>query len=240
MQLARIACAIATAGLIASTATGEVADAGVAPARIIDRAAIRFTAPETGGVRAPRFIFARELAFEARLEALSDSEFTAGPNDAPYLERHLHAAAERHVAETLLAALRVDPAASEHQIEEQAAEARRILLDRIGGSDVLERAARAEAMNEGDVELVFRRRARAGIYLDRMVAPMLAPTTSELRQVYATDNHPYRQVSYEKAVPLLRRWVVGQRLREAFDVYYQNARQRLTIVTLEPLQSLRQ
>ncbi|HEY5961962.1 MAG TPA: hypothetical protein VIV60_35630, partial [Polyangiaceae bacterium] len=222
MRLERIALVVATASLaslpVTAQAAGEVGSppptsTGHALMRVIDRAAIRFTAPETGGVRAPRFIFARELAFEARLEALSDPEYNSA-SDAAYLDRHLHAAAERHIAETLLAALRVDPIATERQIEEQAEEARRILLDRIGGHEVLERAARSEAMNEGDVELVFRRRARAGIYLDRMVAPMLAPTTGELRQVYATDNHPYRQLAFEKALPLLRRWVVGQRLRE--------------------------
>ena len=200
----------------------------------VDRVLLRFAAPEIGGLRSPRFIFARELAFEARLEALSDVEFPT-ETEHPYLARHLHAASERHIAETLLAALRVEPVVTERELEEQADVARRILLDRIGGQEVLARAARAEGMSEGDVSTVFRRRARAGIYLDRMVAPMLAPTSLELRQVYATDNHPYRGLTYDKALPLLRRWVIGQRLREAFDQYYQNARQRLTIVPLPPI-----
>jgi hypothetical protein len=204
------------------------------PAVAVDRALVRFTAPEIGGSRSPRFIFSRELAFEARLAALADAESPSG-SERPYLARHLHAAAERHIAETLLAALRVEPAVTEREIEEQADIARRILLDRIGGREVLEQAARVEGMSEGDVSMVFRRRARAGIYLDRMVAPMLAPTSSELRQVHATENHPYRSLTFEKALPLLRRWVIGQRLREAFDQYYQNARQRLTIVVLPPI-----
>jgi hypothetical protein len=201
---------------------------------VVDRALVRFAAPEIGGGRSPRFIFARELAFEARLEALADAEFRP-ESERAYLARHLHAASERHIAETLLAALRVEPAVVERELEAQAEVARRILLDRIGGQEVLELAARSEGMSEGDVSTVFRRRARAGIYLDRMVAPMLAPTSSELRQVYSTENHPYRGVAYEQALPLLRRWVVGQRLRDAFDQYYQNARQRLTIVLLVPL-----
>lgn len=202
---------------------------------LIDRAVVRFAAPEIGGLKSPRFIFKRELAFEARLEALSDSEY---PVDAerPYAERHLHAATERHIAETLLAALRVDPPATERAIAEQSEVARRILLDRVGGQDVLARAARLEGMSEGEVSAVFRRRARAGLYLDRMVAPMLAPTTSELRQVHVAENHPYRALPYDRALPLLRRWVIGQRLREAFDAYYQNARQRLTVVSLTPFE----
>lgn len=203
-------------------------------AQLVDRAVVRFAAPEIGGVRSPRFIFKRELAFEARLESLADPEYRAGL-ERPYLERHLHAATERHIAETLLAALRVEPAPTEYAIAEQSENARRILLDRIGGADLLNRAARLEGLSEGDVLAVFRRRARAGIYLDRMVAPMLAPSSSEVRQVFASESHPYRQLSYDEALPLLRRWVIGHRLREAFDLYYQNARQRLTIVMLAPI-----
>jgi hypothetical protein len=204
------------------------------PAQMVDRAVVRFAAPEIGGVRSPRFIFKHELAFEARLEALADPEY---PNDSerPFLERHLHAATERHIAETLLAALRVEPAATERAIEEQSENARRILLDRIGGAERLERAARLEGLTDAAVSSVLRRRARAGIYLDRMVAPMLAPSSAELRQVFASESHPYRNLAYDKALPLLRRWVIGQRLRESFDLYYQNARQRLTIVMLAPI-----
>jgi hypothetical protein len=231
-------CLVATALLsivIARRAAfATPSDQSSAPAVAVDRALVRFTAPEIGGPRSPRFIFSRELAFEARLAALADSEFPTD-SERPYLARHLHAAAERHIAETLLAALGVDPVVTEREIEEQADVALRILLDRIGGREVLDRAARIEGMSEGDVSTVFRRRARAGIYLDRMVAPMLAPTSSELRQVHATENHPYRGLAYEKALPLLRRWVIGQRLQEAFDQYYQNARQRLTIVVLPPI-----
>jgi hypothetical protein len=197
----------------------------------VDKAVVRFSAPEIGGVRSPRFIFERELAFEARLEALADSEF-ANRSSLPYLERHIQAALERSIAETLLAALRVESTPTEAEIVKQAANAKRILLDRIGGEAVLKQAAHAEGMNDGDVLAIFRRRARAALYLDQMVAPMLSPTDSELRQIYTTEPHPYRSVSVEKAIPLLRRWVIGRRLREAFDQYYQNARQRLEVVIL--------
>ncbi|MGC4068946.1 MAG: hypothetical protein QM784_30735 [Polyangiaceae bacterium] len=224
--------------LVPTTARGETsapdaAGRGAEPAQrlVVDRAVVRFSAPEVGGIRAPRFIFERELAFEARLEALTDADF-ARHSERPYLERHVQAALERSIAETLLSSLRVEPAATEAEIEQQATLARRILLDRIGGAEVLEQAARAEGMNEGELLSLFRRRARAGLYLDRMVAPMLTPTSAELRQVYASEPHPYRSVSYDEALPLLTRWVIGRRLREAFEQYYQNARQRLEIVLL--------
>ena len=35
----------------------------------VDRAVVRFAAPETGGARHPRFVFEQELSFEARLES---------------------------------------------------------------------------------------------------------------------------------------------------------------------------
>jgi hypothetical protein len=229
-----LACfALASFPSAAHGETGETARSGSEsiPRLVVDRAVVRFSAPEVGGIRAPRFIFERELAFEARLEALTDADFSR-QSERPYLERHVQAALERSIAETLLSALRVEPAATEAEIEQQATLARRILLDRVGGAEILEQAARAEGMNEGDLLSLFRRRARAGIYLDRMVAPMLTPTPAELRQVYASEPHPYRSVSFDEALPLLTRWVIGRRLREAFEQYYQNARQRLEIVML--------
>jgi hypothetical protein len=217
--------------LILGFGANALADATPIERITVDKAVVRFAAPEIGGVRSPRFVFERELAFEARLEALSDSEF-AKRSDRPYLERHLQAALERCITETLLAALRVDPIPSEAEIVKQASVAKRILLDRIGGDEAIERAARAEGMSEGDVLAVFRRRARAAIYLDQMVAPMLSPSNAELRQVYTTEPHPYRSLAVDKAIPLLRRWVIGRRIRDAFDQYYQNARQRLEVVIL--------
>src|SRR3954463_14107996 len=67
----------------------------------VDRAVVRFEAPETGGARHPRFVFERELSFEARLEALADPD-RAALGEAPYRDRHVTAALDRHIAETIL------------------------------------------------------------------------------------------------------------------------------------------
>jgi hypothetical protein len=74
---------------------------------LVDRAVVRFIAPETGGTRSPRFVFERVLAFEARLEALADPDRQQGTE--AFRERHVRAALERHIAETLLASLRIEP-----------------------------------------------------------------------------------------------------------------------------------
>jgi hypothetical protein len=173
----------------------------------------------------------RELSFEARLQALADPD---QPKDAqrPYLGRHVRSALERHIAESLLANLRVDPIPSGAELDWQTQAARRILIDRVGGDEALSAAARVEGITEREVTILLRRQARAGLYLDRMVAPMLAPTRTELRQVYAVERHPFTQATFEEAEPLLRRWWVGHRLADAVEQYFANARQRVVITLL--------
>ena len=90
----------------------------------IDRAVVRFDAPETGGALRPQFVFERELAFEARLEALADSDRAQG--GLPYLDRHVRAAIERHVAEELLSHLAMDPEPRPDEITRRAESARAV------------------------------------------------------------------------------------------------------------------
>jgi len=87
-------------------------------------------------------------------------------------------------------------------------------------------------MPEREVTNFLRRQARASIYLDRMIAPMLAPTRTELRQVYAVEHHPFVQLSFEEAEPLLRQWWIGHRLADAVEQFFSNARQRVSISLL--------
>src|SRR6187551_705418 len=93
---------------------------------VVDRAVVRFEAPETGGTRHPRFVFERELSFEARLEALADPD-RAALGDAPYRDRHVTAALDRHIAETILGTLRIEPEPTRVEIERQSQLARRLL-----------------------------------------------------------------------------------------------------------------
>src|SRR5262249_29163672 len=116
----------------------------------VDRAIIRFTAPELGGVAAPRFIFERALAFEALLEALADSE----RGTTMYRERHVYAAMERHIAETLLEGLRIDPEPSEADLEHQTEVARAMLVERVGGEEALTQAQNAEGISARELNRV--------------------------------------------------------------------------------------
>src|SRR6185436_18981215 len=91
----------------------------------VDRAAVRFDAPETGGIARPQFVFERELAFEARLEALGDPD--RSERASPYLDRHVRAALERHVAEELLSHLAMDPEPSPEEIKRRGSAALGVL-----------------------------------------------------------------------------------------------------------------
>lgn len=195
---------------------------------LVDRTVVRFEAPELGGARSPRFVSARLLAFESRIEALADPDRTG----AAYRERHVSAALERHVAETLLASLHIEPEPTADELRAQTDAARRLTEDRVGGADELRAQAAAEGVGQRELVTLFQRQARASLYLDRMVAPMLSPSDAELRALFRNEKTPYRDAPFETVLPGLRRWYVSTRLQAALAAYYQNARSRLKIVYL--------
>lgn len=200
------------------------------PVRIADRTVVRFSAPETGGVAAPRFVFERVLALEARFEALADPGYRSTPA-RPYTETHVRVALERHIAETLLASLRIEPEPSQSTVEGQMTLARAMLTSQVGGDTRLREAAVAEGIGTQELRRLFRRRALASLYLHHMVAPMLTPRDSqlyELHQKSALAGQPFEQVKDE-----LRRLYVSRALGEAVTAFFQNARSRLRVTILE-------
>jgi hypothetical protein len=216
---------LAALTLVGSTAHAQ---APTPRAMLLDRVAVRWHAPETGGVEKPQFIFERELAFEARIAALADPDVDA----APYTDRHIRAALERRIAETLLSNLPVLPAPTATEVASRAESARAVLEQRVRGRDKLLAAAKAEGISSDEIDTMLRRQARASLYLDRMVAPMLEPSEPELRALLATPGAtPYSGQPYDRVALVLGRWVVAQRLGEAIATYYQTARSRV-VVTL--------
>jgi hypothetical protein len=199
---------------------------------VVDRAVVRFVAPETGGMRFPRFVFERVLAFEARLEALADPD--RQPGGESYRERHVRSALERHVAETLLASLRIEPEPRPEELVRLTEAARLILVQRVGSALALNQAARAEGIDDRELLSILRRQARASLYLDRMVSPMLRPSDAELRNVHKSAPAPLRDQRFEQIAPLLRRWYISRRLAAALATFYQNARSRVEITILSP------
>ena len=200
----------------------------------VDRAVVRFSAPETGGVRTPRFIFERTLAFQARVEALADPDRAQARDGRPYRERHVRAALERHVAETLLSSLRIDPEPTERELGRQTDAARRMFFARAGGALAVEQAASAEGIDSRELTSILRRQARSSLYLDRMVAPMLTPSEAELRNIHRSAQTPFRDREFDEIESALRRWYVGKRLSSALAAFFQNARSRVSITVLSP------
>ena len=199
---------------------------------LVDRAVVRFEAPETGGARRPRFVFERELSFEARLEALSDPD-RAALGDAPYRERHVSAALDRHIAETILGALRVEPEPTSAELEQQSQLARRMLNDRAGGAAALDAAREAEGLSEREFGRLLLQKARASLYLDRMVTPMLEPSEAELRSLHKSTSTPFKDAPFDTIRPALLRWYVSRRLNSALASFYENARSRIEVTILQ-------
>jgi hypothetical protein len=197
----------------------------------VDRAVVRFAAPETGGARHPRFVFERELSFEARLEALSDPD-RGSLGDAPYRERHVTAALDRHIAETILGALHIEPEPSAAALEHQEELAHRMLSDRAGGENALAEARRAEGISEREFGRLLAQKARASLYLDRMVTPMLEPSEAELRSLHKSTNTPFANAPFDTIRPALLRWYVSRRLNAAVASFFENARSRIDVTVL--------
>lgn len=193
----------------------------------VDRAVVRFSVPEGAGRERPYFIYERELAFEARLMALADPTFR--DRTEPFRRHHLQVALERRIAETLLAALRIEPALPDGVVVEQIRVAQEMVWDACGGRERVSAAAAAEGISSLEQRAFFRRRALASLYLHQMVAPMLVPSQLELRRVHRGGEGPMANLPFDEAEPVLRRWYVERSLRAAVANYYQNARSRLSI-----------
>lgn len=202
---------------------------------ILDRAVVRFYAPETGGTAHPRFVDERTLAFEARLESMAERPDGIGDG---YEDRHVRAALEHHVGEEMLASLayklmggsppsRRPSDADLARVGEQLSAA---LFERLGGKGQVEAAAAAEQLDPSELDAIWHRQALAAWYLDRAVSPILQPSDEQLREVFRTSTHPYRGRPFDEVRADLSRWFVMERVRAAETAFYQGARTRVVVV----------
>jgi len=200
---------------------------------LIDRVIARWRTVEQDSRGSGRLVFARELAFEARIEAMALGD----PPDAKLADRHIRAALSRHVTESLLEELAFDPPATPADIAERAKKARRALEARVGGVERLSAARERERISAGELDALLRRTARASLYLDRMVAPLLDPSDIELRDMHASGKTPFSSERFADVVDKLRRWVLAQRMSVALDEFWQRARSRIVITWVAPKKS---
>lgn len=206
--------------------------ARAADAVTVDTVVVRFHAPETGGAARPRYVTARTLAYESRLIALETSPDDEG---AAYDERHVRAALDQIVAEEMLAKLPLEREPDVPTLDRIADTLREAIRERVGGATAFDRAAAAEGLGPDEVRAILRRRARAAMYVDRVIGSVLAPSEEQLREVYRTTAHPYRAKRFDDCRDELTRWIVLERVRSAESTFLQGARARVTVVTIGAL-----
>lgn len=194
---------------------------------VLDGTAVRFYAPETGGARRPQFISHRVLAFQAAVEAKAEDRENVGVQD-----RHVRAAVDRLVVEGVLAALPLERTPDARELASVMAVLRAGLSARVGGDDVLVAAAAAQGLSPEELDQVFARRARAALYADRLLRPILYPSEEQLREVFRTAPHPYRGQRFEDVKSFLAAWYVDERLRGALTAFLQSARARIRVVPI--------
>lgn len=204
-------------------------------ATIVDRTAVRFYSPETGGVAYPRFISERVLAFEARLGAMGESSEGVGDH---FDDRDVREAIDHHVAEEILASLAerlialgpLDKRPSRVDVEGVVATFSAAMLDRLGGRARVDRAAAAERIERQEVDAVLQRCALAAWYVDRAIAAVLHPSEEQLRSVFRASAHPYRGHPFEEVRASLEDWFVVERVRAAESAFLESARPRVRII----------
>jgi hypothetical protein len=219
--------------LIAALAIGSV-PLGLASAATLDRTVARFLDPEAANASAARrFVTMRELVVESWLAGLEKTSATPSALD----DRVVRAAFERHVIEALLGERALPPSA-EARVDELAAQARRVEIVDLGGEARLQKACElATGSKDGaaaELAAIFRRRARAELYLEIAVAQPVQPSDVELRAAFAKAPEEITKLKFDAAVPLLRAWVRSARLRELSQSYYQAVKGRLHLEIVNP------
>jgi len=210
---------------------------GSSPAVVIERTSVRFYSPETGGTAYPRFIFERVLAFEARLADMAETPDGIGES---YGERDLRDAIEHHVAEEILASLAdrfvaeapPDRRPTPGDLATVERDVSAAFVERLGGRKRIDDAARAEQIDDAEVDAILRRASLAAWYIDRAVTPILHPSEEQLRNVFRASAHPYRGQRFEQVRGPLERWFVVERVRVAESAFLQAARSRVQIITI--------
>lgn len=192
---------------------------------LVDRVAVRYVTPETGGTTRPRFITERELAFAARLEALAER------SSEPYAERFVRTAEEGWIAEDMLSELFVRRGSEPAELPRLVDEAWMELEERVGAAPLKE-ALGSEGISEDELRSFLRRRVRAAFYVDRVIVPVLSPREDELREAFRTALHPFRGARYEDKRVEFARWLAREKQRLAEIEFLQAARSRVRITAI--------
>jgi hypothetical protein len=226
----------AALGLGALAVSFAPAALGQTPApTVIDRAVVRFYAPELGGTLQPRFVGERLLAFEARLEAMAESPDGIGDG---YDEERVRMALDHHVsaevaatlAHKLIAALPPSRRPGQDELSAVRVQLSTALFERLGGEARVQAAARAEQLDASELDELMAQRALAAWYIDRAVTPILQTNEEQLREVFRTAAHPYRGRPFEEVRAALERWFIVERVSVAESAFLQGVRVKIVLL----------
>lgn len=203
--------------------------AGAEPVHV-DRTAVRFVTPETGGAAKPRFLTERELGFFARAEAMMEG-VALEPGEYP--DRYVRLATDRLVARAMLASLMIQSGTEPPDLPKLAQEARADLADRVGGPAALEALMKREGIEETELAAFLRDQVRSVYYIDKGIVPILSVTEDSLRETFRSAQHPYKSQKFEDVRARLKRWVVSERARIAEIEFLQGARSRIKVTVVK-------
>jgi hypothetical protein len=229
--LTRLAFGVAAAALASLAGSGTPANGQPRTPSVrfaLDRAAVRFTAPETGGLTRPQVFTERELACLARIEALIEER--AVPAD--YADRYRRAVTQRAIGEELLAALQLARGSEPRNLPGLAGQLRRDIEQRVGGADTLNLALRTEGVASAELDHWLRQRVRAASYADANIAPLSSIADDELFGLYQGSDHPFKGRAFTDARSDFTRFVASERLRRIATEYLQSARSRVVVTYL--------
>jgi hypothetical protein len=198
---------------------------------LVDRIAVRYVTPETGGNARPRFFSERELAFFARVEAAIEGATIEGEE---YPERYVRSATDRLVARAMLASLLVQRGSEPPDFPRLTSEAKNELAERVGGPAALADAMKREGIDDAELVTFLRDQVRAAYYIDRVITPIILVTEDSLRETYRAVLHPFRQQKFDEARAKLKQWLVVERMRIAELEFVQSARARIRISPVPP------
>jgi hypothetical protein len=196
---------------------------------VADRAVARFSDPEASESKgALRFVMMRELVLEAWLVA-----FERSPQSAPSIDdKTLRIALERHIVEAVVGS-RVLPAAVETRVKKAIVDVKTAQVVAVGGQarydECIARATDDGKVPEDELETIFRRRARAELYLELATGQLVDPNEAELRAAHLKAPATYSKQPYEEVAPVIRAYVRTLRLRESGQSYYQAVRSKLRL-----------
>jgi len=194
----------------------------------VDRIAVRYSVPETGGATKPRFVTERELRFWARIEATIDE----GSAPADFYVRYARTALDRFIAEDMLASLLIERGAEPPDLPKAAEGAREELETRLPAASRLTDLMKLDGISETELMAFMRRRVRATTYVDRVISPILKPGEDEIFQGFRTMPSPFRALAYEDARSRFLRFYVHERFRSLSLDFVKGARARLMLTIL--------